>query len=417
MKKILLSLFLLAFIQAEAKSVCLNMIVKNESRVIERCLKSVKDHIDYWIIVDTGSTDGTQNIIKDYMKDIPGELHQSEWVNFEHNRNEALQFAKNKGDYLLFIDADEQLIFPENYHWPDLNKDFYFIDSKYSGTTYNRIELVNNHLDWKWVGVLHEYLECPNSSSSELLCNVYNMVSTDGARSQDPDKFFKDAALLEKALEKDPNNCRYVFYLAQCYKDSGQLEKAIKAYEKRITMGGYAQEVFWSLYQIGMLQQQLGMAPEVFLKSYCKAYLNCPYRAEPLNRMASHFRFAKDYKKGYELTKLALSLPYPSGSLFIEDWVYSYNLLLESSIDAYWIGNYEESKKMCEQLLAKNDLPENVRNCVQTNLNWANSMIYTSSLQSLTNLVNSIDKEIVQADKPIVVEEVKENLDPAAKTN
>src|SRR5580704_1601575 len=59
-----------------SKTICLNMIVKNESRVIQRCLDSVKHIIDYWVIVDTGSTDGTQNVIKDFMKDIPGDLYE-----------------------------------------------------------------------------------------------------------------------------------------------------------------------------------------------------------------------------------------------------------------------------------------------------------------------------------------------------
>src|SRR3972149_9108675 len=82
------------------KTICLNMIVKDEALVIERCLGSVKHLIDYWVIVDTGSKDGTQEIIKNYLKDIPGELYESPWVDFAHNRNEALDFANNKGDYL-----------------------------------------------------------------------------------------------------------------------------------------------------------------------------------------------------------------------------------------------------------------------------------------------------------------------------
>ena len=45
------------------KTVCLNMIVRNESSVIQRCLDSVKGFIDYWVIVDTGSIDGTQKIV------------------------------------------------------------------------------------------------------------------------------------------------------------------------------------------------------------------------------------------------------------------------------------------------------------------------------------------------------------------
>ncbi|HBY69284.1 MAG TPA: glycosyl transferase, partial [Flavobacteriaceae bacterium] len=51
---------------------CLTMIVKNESAIIKRCLDSVKQHIDYWVIFDTGSTDNTKDLIKDYLSSIPG---------------------------------------------------------------------------------------------------------------------------------------------------------------------------------------------------------------------------------------------------------------------------------------------------------------------------------------------------------
>jgi len=90
--------------EAKKKTICLNMIVKNESKVITRCLESIKPILDYWVILDTGSTDGTQQIIKNFMKDIPGELHEDAFVNFEYSRNKALDFAKGKADYVLFID-------------------------------------------------------------------------------------------------------------------------------------------------------------------------------------------------------------------------------------------------------------------------------------------------------------------------
>ena len=58
------------------RALCLNMIVKNESHVIRRCLDSVRPFIDSWVIVDTGSTDGTEDIIREHLKDIPGQLHE-----------------------------------------------------------------------------------------------------------------------------------------------------------------------------------------------------------------------------------------------------------------------------------------------------------------------------------------------------
>ena len=130
-----------------SKKICLNMIVKDESKVIERCLGSVKGLIDYWVIVDTGSTDGTQKVIAEFMKDIPGELHERPWVNFEHNRNEALALTKGKGDYLLFIDADEQLIFNDDFRMPALDVDLYFVPIRERASYVLRSLLVNNHLD------------------------------------------------------------------------------------------------------------------------------------------------------------------------------------------------------------------------------------------------------------------------------
>ena len=84
----------------ETPTICLTMIVKNESKVIRKCIDSVRDYISYWVIVDTGSTDGTQDLIKEIMNEygIPGELHERPWVDFGHNRTENLKLAKDKSD-------------------------------------------------------------------------------------------------------------------------------------------------------------------------------------------------------------------------------------------------------------------------------------------------------------------------------
>jgi glycosyltransferase involved in cell wall biosynthesis len=89
-------------------SICLNMIVKNEAHVIARCLASARPLVDAWCIVDTGSSDGTQDKVRELMAGVPGTLHERPWKNFGHNRSEALELARTEGcDYLLFIDADE----------------------------------------------------------------------------------------------------------------------------------------------------------------------------------------------------------------------------------------------------------------------------------------------------------------------
>src|SRR5262245_3306257 len=96
-------------------ALCLNMIVKNETANLERCLTAVVPHIACWVIGDTGSTDGTQDFIRDFFaaRKIPGELHEFPFQNFEQARNEALRCAYASPlafDYLLFDDADMELV-------------------------------------------------------------------------------------------------------------------------------------------------------------------------------------------------------------------------------------------------------------------------------------------------------------------
>lgn len=372
--------------EQKKKTVCLNMIVKNESKVITRCLESLKPILDYWVILDTGSSDGTQQIIKDFMKDIPGELHEDAFVNFEYSRNKALDFAKNKGDYVLFIDADEYFEIPKNYKMPVLDKDFYYVTTEFGGTDYARVLLVKNDLNWRWVGVLHEAVVSSNAVTSDVLPEVRNIVKTDGARSTDPQKYQKDAKLLEDALKNDPNNTRYMFYLAQSHRDAGELDKSIEWYNKRIEKGGWDQEIFWSMFQIARMLEAQGKSAEVILPAYYKTFDYRPSRAEPLYHVANYYRLKGDYASGYLIASIGTQIPVSKDLLFVERWIYDYGLPLEQSICAYWIGKYDECRDISLKILAQPKLPDHVQECVQRNLSLANKKLadlYFNNLSSL----------------------------------
>ena len=95
-------------------TVCLNMIVKNEAHIIRRTLAMLcsKIRFDYWVICDTGSADATREIIQEFFatEGIEGELYCDEWVNFAHNRTNALAYAFGKTDLLrsclMVVEAD-----------------------------------------------------------------------------------------------------------------------------------------------------------------------------------------------------------------------------------------------------------------------------------------------------------------------
>uniref|UniRef100_UPI0035B3860B glycosyltransferase n=1 Tax=Aestuariivirga sp. TaxID=2650926 RepID=UPI0035B3860B len=232
------------------QTVCLCMIVKNEAPVIARCLASVRPLITHWVIVDTGSTDGTQDIVRRELADLPGKLHERPWKDFAHNRSKALALARPHGDYSLVIDADDALELPAGTRLPLLSEDCYTLDIRDGALLYQRKQLVSNRLRWFYRGVLHEFIDSEGPHGTGHV-EIVMRRNHDGARRRDPETYRRDAKILERALrsEADPFlKTRYTFYLAQSYRDCGEPEKAITHYLDRARLGGWQEEVFVSLY-------------------------------------------------------------------------------------------------------------------------------------------------------------------------
>jgi glycosyltransferase involved in cell wall biosynthesis len=344
-------------------TICLDMIVKNEAHVIQRCLTSVKNLIDYWVIVDTGSTDGTQQIIKDFLRTTPGELYEKPWINFSHNRNEALKFAKGKGDYLLIIDADDCLIFDQNFQMPVLVKDFYVVvqkDAKQAMDTQCML-LIKNSLSWKWHGVVHEVLGCPEMSCSELLLGVTNQYFQDGSRSKDSEKFQKDTILLEEYLLKNPNNTRTVFYLAESYVGAKNYLMAIRNYERRVLMNGSEEEIFWSLYSIAKLEEALSVDLDLVREHYVRAYQYRPSRIEPIYDLISLYIKKKEIMRAYQLAKNTYATPLAQDAVFVCRWVYEWGIFFQYVICCKALGMKDELEEILPKFLAISTVPNTIK--------------------------------------------------------
>ncbi len=353
--------------------ICLSMIVKDEAAVIRRCLDSVRPLIDYWVIVDTGSTDGTQDIVRAHLKDLPGELIERAWRDFGHNRSEALALARPHGDYSLIIDADDILDIGAGFQLPELTADSYMLDIHFDTIRYRRIQLVRNALPWRYKGVLHEFLTCEEARPPGHLPIVMR-INPDGARRQDPGRYRKDAAILETALrtETDPFLvARYTFYLAQSYRDCGEKERAIEAYLRRVELGHWLEEIFYSLLTAARLKEALGHNRDDVLTLYMRATDVSPGRAEALHAASRLCRNAGRYREGYEFAKRGLDRPVPPEGLFVEPWIYDYGLLDEFAVNAYWAGKYDESHQACLRLLGEGKLPADQASRVAANARFA----------------------------------------------
>jgi len=355
---------------ASHQILCLNMIVKDEASVIARCLASVRPIIDYWVIVDTGSTDGTQDAIRALMADMPGELHERPWRDFAHNRTEALELARSRGEYVLIIDADDVLELEPDFTMPSLEADSYRLRIVLGSITYSRPQIVRTALPWRWRGVLHEFLTCDDARTSGLLDGPQIRVNSDGARRRDPQTYRRDAEILHAALqtESDPfMESRYHFYLAQSYGDCGEKEKALEAYLKRAELGFWIEEVFISLYRAAQLQEALGRPFDEVIATYLRAATAVPKRAEALHGASRYCRLSKRYKEGYEISKRAGSFGDAPDGLFVQAWIYEYGLLDELAVNAYWAGAYQDSLDACEHILRERKCPEAERPRIEDN--------------------------------------------------
>jgi glycosyltransferase involved in cell wall biosynthesis len=335
------------------RTICLCMIVKNEAPVIRRCLDSVLPVIAHWVIVDTGSTDGTQDIIRQHLAHLPGTLYEREWVDFAHNRSESLALARPHADYSLVIDADDFLELLDTAHSHELTQDCYTLDIIDSPLRYTRKQLVSNQLLWRYRGVLHEYIESDQPHSVGHL--PWQMRRNhDGARRRNSDTYAKDAQIFLRALETERDaflRSRYTFYLAQSFRDSHQAQEAIIYYQQRAQMGGWQEEVFYSLYQVATLKEGLAYPDDDVLAAYEAANQASATRIEALHGASKLCRTKGRYAEGYAYARRGLGRPYPADALFGQPWIYETGLLDEFAVNAYWVGNYTECLDACLQIL------------------------------------------------------------------
>jgi glycosyltransferase involved in cell wall biosynthesis len=340
----------------------LAMIVKDESHIIEETLNSIYPLIDCYAITDTGSTDNTIEIIETFFqkKGIPGTIFRDTWDDFGTNRTRALNNCSGLMDYILMIDADDLIVFPPRAKEQIISK---FLELDVNGgmlvirqgdLEYNRMQIFKANDDWKYVGVLHEYpTNGKLGNRIGKLPGVVHMISRRlGNRSKIADKYARDAEILEKALLKEPENERYVFYLAQSYRDCGNTEKAVEFYTKRYEMEKWVEESYFSAYQIARLTNSKEWA--------WKAFERNPKRNEALCHYLSLCRTnSKWSQEAYAMARCAAMVPLPTDQhLFVETDAYKWRALDEFSIHSYYTGHTDESLWAYDKLLREELFPE-----------------------------------------------------------
>ena len=384
-------------------TITLCMIVKDETHIIEQCLRSMAKYIDRYDITDTGSTDGTPELIKKVMDElgVPGEVYLSDWKGFgDHankigSRTEAFHNAEKCGaDYAWVIDADDYI--EGNFEYPkEMDADGYTLYIKRGDFSWWRNQIFKLDLGWRYVGILHEYADATKKSppSFQKIEGDYHVSArTEGARNvgiTPVEKYSRDAETLVQALEDEPDNARYQFYLAQSYFDSQQWEKSRESYRKRVELGGWNEEIYYSQFRVGMICGVLNEPPETTIHEYMHAFNIRPVRAEPLVEISRIYRSIERPAAAYVFAKQAVELPYPKQDiLFISEDVYTYGALDEISATAYYAGHALEGYNATKKLLEEKLIPEAHIERVKTNFEQYETVMQQYQQQQMQQNMN-----------------------------
>jgi glycosyltransferase involved in cell wall biosynthesis len=343
------------------------MIVKNEAAIIERCLKAAAPHINYWIICDTGSTDGTQTIIRETLKGIPGELHEVPWINFGANRTQAMDLARDKADYTLMPDADYELTVRLGFDWNSLAEDVYYITLK-GDTAISQYMLFANRKPWRWIDPVHERAVCDEPHTIGILKDVAVVNHNDGSNERD------DLAILMPQYEADPGNPRTVFYIAQTWLARRELEKALSWYERRLKLESSFEEETWyaMLMRARLMQQVGGESPDRIRDAYFHTFCFRPHRLEPIAWLAQYCRLQGDYEAAFAFSSIAgTGARYPEHDLlFIDRRIYDYILLYEFGLAAAVTRRIGVAKAAYARLI-ESPAPEVNRSSLASAIQWA----------------------------------------------
>lgn len=354
------------------------MIVKNEAHGLADTLRSFKPHVDHWLVFDTGSTDGTQAIVHAELDGIPGVLVEGDFIDFATARNRALEaFEKLYPDvpFVVMPDADDILTRGHALRaFLEPLRDN--LDSR--GIPEDRAYLLNLHrgadLDYylpivmrtaakcRYRGRVHECLDyiATTMIPTCVLAHHARPPSLDATRA----RWERDRELLQQDIVADPANARAWFYLAQTYECLGIPEGAVEFYQRRITLGGFPDEVFEARRRIGKIWRALGKPWPETVAINLEAHLADPRRAEPLHEIAEIFHEGDHHALTYLFASRAAMMPRPVTTLFVDPDVYAYKAADLAAISAFYVagktgdpGVYESGRMFAERCVkAKGDM-------------------------------------------------------------
>lgn len=351
----------------------LNFICKNESHVVLRMLNSAKNITDLIVVNDTGSDDGTQDIIRNFGRDnnIPTYVFERPFDNFENSRNHAMSKLREVVQELrwdpdsvhgYWFDCDEQLIISEDFDKSQFKNDLYMINTLIGTMKYTRNTFFRVSKPFRWYGPVHEFIVCDDKTiTSGLAEGIHVDVKMEGAswKGDISAKYKSHAFELEKYIDKSRKDPRWIFYTAQSWHDSAsskdfeenseRLRRALKYYRERVDRkDGYKEEIYYSQYRVGSIMKSLEEPWAKTHQELLKAYSIDPSRGEAIKVIIDYYLKMGEWDNAYIYTLFSINTfhnknPYPNKLLFIDQSLYNWKFLEAHAVACFYSGRKSEA--------------------------------------------------------------------------
>ena len=360
----------------------LNFICKDESHVIGKMLNSIKNVDDLIVVNDTGSTDGTQDIIRKFGEEnnIPTYVFERPFDDFEKSRNHSMQKLRDVVQELgwdankvhgFWIDCDETLIVDPKFDKNQFTNDLYMINTYIGPMKYTRNTFFRVSLPFRWYGPVHEFIVCDKKDiTSGLATGVHVDVKMEGNswKGNIAAKYKSHAFVLEKYIDENRQDPRWIFYLAQSYHDSAsvsdnfeenqeRLRRSLKYYRERTErLDGYAEEIYYAQFRIGTIMRNLEDPWNLTHQELLKAYAMDPLRGESIKVIIDYYLQMGEWHMAYLYTKFAKENfhgknPYPNRLLFVDEALYVWKFAESHAAASFYTGRKEEAKASYEEIV------------------------------------------------------------------
>jgi glycosyltransferase involved in cell wall biosynthesis len=360
----------------------LNFICKDESHVIGKMLESCKTITDLIVVNDTGSTDGTQDIIRKFGEEnnIPTYVFERPFDDFEKSRTHAMEKLRDVVKELgwdpnkvhgYWFDCDETLIIGPKFSKDQFVNDLYMINTFIGQMKYTRNTFFKVSKPFRWYGPIHEFIVCDEQNiTSGLAENIHVDVKMTGASWQGdiPTKYKNHAFVLEKYIDANRQDPRWIFYTAQSYHDSAsmpdnkeeneeRLRRALKYYKERVNRtDGYAEEIYYSQFRIGTIMRSLEEPWNLTHQELLKAYNMDPTRGESIKIIIDYYLQMNEWNMAYLYSKFAKvnfhgKNPYPNRLLFVDEALYIWKFAEAHAATCFYTGRMDEAKATYQEIV------------------------------------------------------------------